>query len=187
MFLVILLLSFVSTQNLILNSGWEDHAGAYCPNRTCSGLPLAAIYPWYTSSTNKDFQLVSGLYYVPLAGNWTLHLNGAGPYTISQDVTLTPGKLYNLKFRLNHSYNSPYCSTLTKTGYVFANGFPKLNLRYIPIPGRSFANGWKTVNYLFRAVSSNSTVSIGTGLLGLCGFLIDQVYLSEFAESCPAL
>lgn len=175
--------SIACAQNLLLNGGFEDYAGLYCPLSWCGqepGFPTtnATIAPWYLSTSDRGVDMISGLKYVAW-GNWSIDLNSDSPGSISQAVTLTPQSLYVLKFKLNSSL----CGPTTKSGYISVTGSVPHYFHHVR-GNLTLEAAWKNVTYLFKATAANTTVSIVSSTSLSCGPFLDEFSLTKFSAAC---
>lgn len=166
-------------QNLIVNGGFDDFSSAHCSKAWCgpgSGviLPAEAIRPWFVSSVAKNFEL-DGSVWKAYNGNWSMDLNSDRAITISQNVNLLPGNVYQLQFQMNENYcngNLP-----VKTGVVGVTGSATKKFSHSHGVNKEFGHNWKQVKYRFTATDFNSTVSIGSNSPGSCGPVVDEITL----------
>lgn len=181
----LLILQFaVFGQNLIVNGGFEDLGSQYCLSNNCWNLAQAAIAPWTVTSDWKKVELVARAVW-PAWGNWSMDLTSTQPVTISQSVTLIPQNLYVLSLKLNQ--NAACGNTTGKPGFVSVTGSPTGYFKHRYVSGVPWADQWKNYTYLFRAVSANTTISIGSlvpALPGDCGPAVDEITLRIFSSGC---
>lgn len=171
----------ILAQNLLVNGGFEAFAGAYCQLIKCDTMPSEAIAPWYISA-NQYVDLVSSLRWVAW-GNWSIDLNSLDKMTISQQVTLVPGKLYLLTFKLNQNYCS-WSGGAEMLGFYSVTGNAVTYFKHTKSSGMLFNDTWKNVTYLFRATAANTTISVGSNKQGTCGPVVDAFSLTAFAPGC---
>ena len=95
-------------------------------------------------------------------------------YTISQDVTTTPGATYEVTFQLNHNddYGSSYNGFVKLIGKT-STGTPTVKKISFSHPKNS--KEWALKSFIFKATSTQSSLQIGSSTEGTCGPVIDDV------------
>jgi hypothetical protein len=155
--------------NLIDNGSFENGAVKVCPPpaRWCvSSLP-EGIAPWYTSSSNKVYELDSSPSpWQASHGQWSVDLSGNNPYTLSQKVKTVKDKQYTVSFMLNQNR----CGPATKTGFMSADA-ALVNFSHVN------TEGWKKVALTFTATGQETIISIGSTTTGSCGPVADDVQM----------
>ncbi|KAI8914546.1 hypothetical protein EDD86DRAFT_88054 [Gorgonomyces haynaldii] len=177
--------------NLLQNGNFDDAADLYCKQAWC-GLPnnatnAKAIAPWYfVSGVDGGFEVDSSPSpWQAHSGKWSMDLSWNNPYTIAQDVTLTPGTKYQIFFALNqNSCNGGSAGPMNKTMFVSATGGKEVTYSYYN--GGVAGGQWKDQAYYFTASQAKTTIKVGGSSPGSCGAVVDSFVLQPVTKKCAA-
>ncbi|KAJ3255440.1 hypothetical protein HK103_006257 [Boothiomyces macroporosus] len=169
------------SNNLVQNGSFEDLANAGCFNDPC--LPFTFnnfITPWKFVGDDlfTKYELDGPNTWQAFDGDWSLALASTiGPYTIAQDIAVTPGSTYTLQFMTRADSRG---GSLVKKG---AYGIDGLDQQSFSISGST----WTPVVYTFTATDSVATVYFSG--VGKSTFqpVIDAVKITPAKAAAPVL
>ncbi|KAJ3268978.1 hypothetical protein HDV01_001966 [Terramyces sp. JEL0728] len=167
--------------NLVENGSFEDLANAGCFQDPC--LPFTFnnfITPWKFVGDNllTKYELDGPNTWSAFDGDWSLALaSTVGPYTIAQDVGVTAGTTYTLKFMTRAD---PRGGAFVKNGVYGIDG---LDQQSFSISGST----WTPVVYTFTATDSVATVYFSG--VGRSTFqpVIDAVSITAVKAAAPVI
>jgi hypothetical protein len=177
----------LTAANLIFNGGFEAYEAAYerspcfgTSHINCFRSEPNYITPWNVTSPQKTYFFyrhdILNLGMVPLAsaGKWAVSLNGKGPVTIGQKVSLLKGITYKVSF--SAAGNKEYCPTVSKmSGFVELDGVRK---PFSFTPSKS----WYSLSFNFVPNKKGlGLLQIGSTTPGSdnCGPIIDNIRLTN--------
>ncbi|KAJ3318295.1 hypothetical protein HDV06_000579 [Boothiomyces sp. JEL0866] len=169
------------SNNLVQNGSFEDLANAGCFQDPC--LPFTFnnfITPWKFVGDDlfTKYELDGPNTWQAFDGDWSLALaSTVGPYTIAQDIAVTPGTTYTLQFMTRADSRG---GALVKKGIYGIDG---LDQQSFSISGST----WTPVVYTFTATDSVATVYFsGTGKSTFQP-IVDAVKITPVKAAAPVL
>ena len=144
--------------------------------------PPQPIADWMVTSGSVD---LIGSYWQAHDGSQSIDLNGLGPGTLSQDVTLQTGQLYGLSFWVS---GNPDGEPLTKTfDFSISNTAPATvaNVNFFVVaPPQSRENmNWEQRQFFFVAGAGTHTLTFrSTTLASAYGPALDDVSITAIPE-----
>ena len=166
--------------NLVANGSFEDSG----PDSGWSNLTAGSggMTGWSIDSGDIDLGNYCPAYWESTNGIHNVDMNGAGPGTISQFLTTTPGTTYELAFRMGANN---YCGVPTPSMRVSAGDntqdftFDRGAWNGTPLT----ASQWASYGFSFTA-SSTATALTFQSLTGSCGGpTLDSVWVREIGCS----
>jgi hypothetical protein len=163
----IFLATVYASINLVQNGGFEIAAQVYCKASRCILNDINAIAPWKLTA-GSQFALEKSSS-VSQSGDYFLDLNAGSPYSITQDIPTVSGQRYVLTFYVNKK-TWDGCGDKDRYGMFQVSGQAKIVIAH----AEGFREWFKVRNY-FTALSSSTSLTIGSTTVGDCGPVIDNV------------
>lgn len=184
--LVVVVLCFVGTStawgNLLINGGFEQPE-----------VPYRSDLTYYSGQSFIGWSVLSGSidlnewYFDAYEGDQTLDLNGDGPGKIAQQISTTPGSVYELTFQLagNPDHLGSGASAI-KSLNVYSAG-DSVNFTFDVTGHSRYSPGWIEASWNFTAINPETTVIFESLSVSSAGPLIDNVVVRPVPEPTTLL
>ncbi|MEO6599368.1 MAG: choice-of-anchor C family protein [Polyangiaceae bacterium] len=124
-----------------------------------------------------EIDMEEGSFWLDSDGTQSLDLNGIGPGTISQLLPTIAGQTYDVSFALAANTD---CAPALKVIEVEAAD-QRASFQF-DMTGHSKTNmGWQSVHFAFRAISSETRLSLRSLVAGSCGPALDDVRVAQLS------